>query len=268
MTMRIRLAGDHTAYHCGSAAAFAALRCALSRRGVLVEDDDYDELYVNGEGSMHHDSSAMGDKMKVLRQAIDSGRPAHLINSIWQQNGGAFNDVLKGLTSICVREPLSQRDLAARHGVQSEWRLDASFHGEIDAAAPAEDWSGRIVVTDFFSQEHNVWVRVTRGPAERGQYVDMRELSWSSLVASLATARMLMTGRHHGVYAACKAHVPFVAVRSNTHKIDGLIAASGLPIPVAETLREVGDGVTWAKANRVVYDDLFDWMAQQPAWTP
>ena len=267
-TMRIRLAGDHSVYHCGSAAAFASLRGALSRRGELVNGEDYDELYVNGEGSMHHDSHVMSEKMKTLRQAIDSGRPAHLVNTIWQENGGEFDDVLRGLTSICVRETLSQRDLAERHGIPSEWRLDSSFHAELDAAAPVHDWRGRIVITDFFSREHGLWVRISRGSAEQAQYVDMRDLSWSSLVASLATARMLMTGRHHAVYAACRARVPFVAVRGNTHKIEGLIAASGLPIPVADTLREVGDNVTWAKANRRVYEELFDWMAEQPAWTP
>lgn len=265
---RIRLEGDHSVYHCGSAAAFSSLRQSLSREGTLVEDDSYDVLYVNGEGSMHHGSPVFARKMMLLQQAIDAGRPAHLVNSVWQENDGRFDVALKALTSVCVREPLSQRDLAERHGRQADWRLDASFHAEVDETAVGPDWRDQVVITDFHSSDMGVWFKVTRGTAERCPYVDMREMSWASLVKGLATARLLLTGRHHAVYAACKARVPFIAMRGVTHKIEGLIAASGLPIPVLDRLRDVEGRIGWAMENRTVYDELFDWMAQQPPWMP
>jgi len=268
---RIRLEGDHSLYHCGSAAAFESLRTTLAQAGRLVNaDEDYDELFVNGEGSMHHGGPGFVKKMQLLQEAVASGRRAHLVNSVWQQNDGTFDAVLKRLTSISVREPLSQRDLADRHGTDAPWHLDASFYAAIDesASAPAEDWHGRVIITDFYAADLDVWFKVTRGPAERCHYIDMRDMSWSSLVKSLATARLLLTGRHHAVYAACKARVPFIAMRGNTHKIDGLIAASGLPIPIVDRLWDLEAHIVSAKASRAMYDELFDWMSRQPAWTP
>ena len=55
---RIRLAGDHSSYHCGSAAVVQTIAAELRRHGEIVTDDAYDVLVVNGESSMHHGGGA------------------------------------------------------------------------------------------------------------------------------------------------------------------------------------------------------------------
>ena len=51
---RIRLAGDHSSYHCGSAAVVQIIATELRRHGEIVTGDEHDGVVVNGEGSMHH----------------------------------------------------------------------------------------------------------------------------------------------------------------------------------------------------------------------
>jgi hypothetical protein len=71
--MRLRLAGDHSSYHCGSAAVVQTIA-----------------TMVNGEGSMHHGGGAFVDKTRLIKAAVAAGRPAHLINSVWQDNPHQF----------------------------------------------------------------------------------------------------------------------------------------------------------------------------------
>jgi hypothetical protein len=109
-------------------------------------------------------------------------------------------------------------------------------------------------------------LRVTRGSWAGRHYIDMRDMSWSSLVRSLETARALVTGRHHGVYAACVAEIPFVALPGNTHKIEGLKAMSGFPLPIVTSLRDAGEALKWSLKNRAMFREFFHWMRTQPVW--
>jgi hypothetical protein len=80
-------------------------------------------------------------------------------------------------------------------------------------------------------------------------------------VASLRTASYLITGRHHAVYAACVARVPFVASEGNTHKIRGLIASADADILVAETPEEIPAVLAANLARPEEYERLFAWIA-------
>ena len=73
-------------------------------------------------------------------------------------------------------------------------------------------------------------------------------------------------GRHHGVYAACRAEVPFLAYGGNSHKIEGLIASAGVNIPVFERPDNLAEQIERCLSLRSEYDALFHWMASQPKW--
>lgn len=262
---RIKLLGDHSEYHAGCTAVIDYLKRAIEPLGSLVDGDDYDTLVVNGEGSMHHDSKNFRLKMAALEEAVLARKPAYLVNSVWQSNSNEFDKILKALSGIAVREQASHDDLLSRHNVESLVRLDVSYWAEIDeSAARCADWKDGIVVGDFYSTEFENFVRWTGGPLLRHPYIDMSSVGWSSLVKGLRTASLLVTGRHHGVFAACRARTPFVSMWGNTHKIEGMVKMSGLPIPVCESPRELGAAIKWAKKNKSVYDDFFCWMDEQP----
>lgn len=259
--MRVRLLGDHSAYHCGSQAVWATARRLLSQVAELVEDgEEHDALVMNGEGSMHHGSPAFHAKMRQLAHAQSRGLRTFLVNTVWQDNPPTHDATLAALDGLIARGEASRRDLAQRHAAPAAAALDLSYYEPIDETAPALDWSGRVVVTDVWAEEFGFaflsadqmrdWVRV-----------DMRTLSWSSLVRSLRKADLLVTGRHHAMYAAARARLPFVPVRGNSHKFLDLFAATRAPIPICRGLREIAGVVGWARRNRAVYERLFDAMA-------
>ena len=266
--LRFRVDGDHSRYHCGSAAVVRHLTESLLGHGVITGGDDYDVMVMNGEGSMHHDSAHYRQKIDVMARALDAGRQVYLVNSVWQDNPPDTQDVLSRIERIYVRESMSQANLLERHGVSSTLYPDLSYYCPLDRRAPASDFSRQIVMTDFWSEEFGTFVRWTGAQGLKHPFIDMRKFTWSKLVASLATAEMLVTGRHHAVYAACRARVPFVAFHGNTHKIDGLLSAAGVAIPMCRSRDELPDLIEWARANREEYERLFDWLDAFPPWNP
>ena len=53
-------------------------------------------------------------------------------------------------------------------------------------------------------------------------YIDIFNQHWRDFVSQLWYSNLLITGRHHEMYAACKAECPFVVIEGNTHKNQGL----------------------------------------------
>jgi len=262
---RIRFLGDHSALHSGCRAVVDYLHAEIATLGRLVEKrQDYDLLVVNGEGSMHHEAPNHCTKMAAIAEALNAGKRVLLVNTVWQANSNVHDERLRQINAITVREVMSYNELQARHGIESRIHLDASYWAHVDETARFTDRQGATVMTDFYSYEFGHFVRTVGGPFRKYPYLDMSRGSWSSLVRELRSVSLLVTGRHHAVYAACRARTPFVALKGNTHKIEGMIRMSGLPIPICDKFREINDAITWARENRSAYDDLFAWMDTQP----
>lgn len=264
--LRIHLAGDHSGYHGGSAAVFETLRRAAAGCGTLVgPKQPFDLLVVNGEGSMHHASRGCARKIAQIERALDQGRRAMLVNTVWQDNPPEMAAVLTRCERVVAREVLSQRALAAQ-GIVAETALDLSYHAPLDPAAAFTDFGGGVVFTDFWSREFDAFVRLNSKWAQGFAYLDMQSMSWSSLVRSLGTAGLLVTGRHHAVYAACRARTPFLALRGNTHKIEGLLASAGVEMPVFAEFAPLRAAVEARAIPTEALAALFDWMERQPPW--
>jgi hypothetical protein len=264
--LRIHLSGDHSDYHCGSAAAFEVLRLVAERYGTLVgPKESFDLLVVNGEGSMHHASRGCTRKIALIERALDQGRRAMLVNTVWQDNPPQLAAVLARCERVVARDVLSQSELG-RQGVAAGTALDLSYYAPLDADAPFTDFHGGVVFTDFWSAEFEAFVRLNSKWAQGFSYIDMQAMSWSSLVRSLRTASLLVTGRHHAVYAACRARTPFLALGGNTHKIEGLIASSGAAVPVFTDFSVLRAALETSAIPTSALVELFDWMAHQPPW--
>ena len=265
--MKAKFVGDHSRYHCGSEAVANYIKRQIRNVAELTEDNDYDVLVINGEGSMHHRAPTYFKKMEEARYAASTGRPFHLVNTIWQSNGAAEAGLLGQARLIVVREILSQQALASEAGVFSEIKLDFSFFEPLDMDAEFKDFEGKEIATDFYSTEFQDFVRPTTAFLSKFPFISMKKMGWSNFVRSLSTASLLITGRHHAVYAACRARTPFVALRGNSHKIEGIVATAGIEIPICEHPRELMSTIEWARSNKEAYSDLFDWMASQKPWT-
>lgn len=264
---RIRLIGDHSAYHCGSAAAFETILASCRKAGrVVLEGEEYDILIVNGEGSMHHDSPTCRKKLSEIKAAGDLGKRVQLINTVWQGNAPSSADVLACCDKVISREVLSQQELL-RSGIQSEVLIDQSYFLPIDENATTKSFNKNMVLTDLFSRDLGTFAKVTTQWTWDVPYIQMHEWTWSSLVISLRSANVLVTGRHHAVYAACRARIPFLALKGNTHKIEGLIASAGVDIPIFDTYNELRKALRSKDWQKYDYDALFDWMDGQQVWT-
>jgi hypothetical protein len=264
---RFLFLGDHGEEHCGCEAVSEVIRKIVCEKGVLVEPkDDFDILVVNGEGSMHHGRRNFLGKMHEIRLAQANGKQTYLVNTVWDTNPRGYDDCLKGLNDFWVRGVASSRDLSERHGLNVRHHIDLSYFADIDESSPCVDLGNGIAVTDVFSPQFGfVWL--PRSATKRWTNVDMRKHSWSSFVRSLRTAKLLITGRHHGMYAACRARIPFIPIRGNSHKFEDLLETANSAIPVAENFSDVTSLINWAASNRKAYDELFDWMDRQPRWS-
>lgn len=262
----IKVIGDHSDVHCGCRAVMSVIYKSLPADVILTDGDNFDILVVNGEGSMHHTTGPCRKKMKEMHSAVQLGKRVFLINSVWQENTTQFNETLRCIEKIYTRECMSRDDLLRRHGIDSEVIPDLSLKECLNNDADFIDFNDRPVMTDFYSKEFSAFVRITDGLLRRTRFVDMKKLEWSSLVRSLSTASVLVTGRHHAVMAACKARVPFVALAGNTHKIEGFLKTARINIPVCFHPDELNNVVNWAVVNKSAYEDLFDWVAQLPDW--
>jgi hypothetical protein len=266
MTIRFRLVGDHADYHAGSAAVTQTLLATLRRQGVVVPDgEDYDALVVNGEGSMHHGSNSFRRKMEALRQAQSEGRRTWLVNSLWQDNPPDYDDVLRRLDGICVRGEVSRRDLLERHGIVAPAYLDFSYFAPV-APASGQGRAGGVVISDIYATDLGGFVWPSAEHFQDMGRIDLRGLEWSELVDQLGRAAVFVTGRHHGMYAACRARTPFVNFPTNSHKFEDLLQTAGFTVPVCRAFRDVARAVAWAANHSADYDRLFDWMEAQTGW--
>lgn len=201
----------------------------------------------------------------MLATAQAAGRRTRLVNTVWQENGPEHDAVLRRCEAILTRGPRSSHDLRTRHGIGSTWHLDLSYFAPLNEVAPPVDFGGATVVTDFWQGAgFPGFVRPTTPPLAGLPYFDLAAQDWDKSVAALRTAGLVITGRHHVIYAAAKARVPFVAIAANSHKIEDLIEASPVRLPVCRTLEEVRTLARIAPQMSHLYTALFDWMERQP----
>ncbi|MCV9962231.1 glycosyltransferase family 29 protein [Pararhizobium sp. BT-229] len=264
---RFRFLGDHSEEHCGCEAVTGVIQRIVSERGIIVgPKDDFDALIVNGEGSMHHGRKNFLAKMHEIRLAQERGKETYLINTVWDSNPGGYDDCLTKLDGFWVRGVASSRDLLERHDLKVPHYIDLSYFADIDRNAQGIDFKQAIVATDVYAPQYGfVWL--PKSKIKGWVNIDIRKHTWSSFVASLRTAKILITGRHHGMYAACRARIPFIPVAGNCHKFEDLLESAGVDIPIAKSTADMATLVKWASANRSEYDKLFKWMDKQPQWS-
>lgn len=220
---------------------------------------------------MHHGSRAFHIKMKLLSEAVAAGKSAYLVNSVWQDNPPDYDDVLRQLAGISVRENLSRDDLLDRHGIAARVLPDVSFFAALPRFVWRRNYRSKPAITDFYLPDRSVLP--DRSTFDRLDHLfpearplPFKRMSWARAVASIKTTGYLITGRQHAVYAACKARTPFVASEGNTHKIRGLILTAGADIPVGTCPADLVGKASELLRRQDQFTRLFDWLAGQDYW--
>ena len=219
---------------------------------------DADMVVVNGEGTMHSGRPLPMFYINLLADAKRQGKKTYLINTVWQNMPSTpeINESLGQIDYIGVREVLSQQELKDKHGVDSHVHMDLSYNVPVEYEDKGQH---DLVVGKFFSR--NDW-RPIGVPT-----VDIFNDSWHDIVNILRGTRVFVTGRHHELYAACKARCPFVFLQGNTHKNEGLLKTADVEIPYARinaTNNDIRKIASMAYQHMDQYEKLFNFMERHP----
>lgn len=200
---------------------------AFHRSGVLNHLGAVDAVVVNGEGTIHHGRGR--HLLTILRGAQALGLRTALINAVLQAVDVEDFNTLHQLSDLTVRDACSSSYLSSlgiKHRVVFDSIAEAGFLLE-----PSGDFAGKIIVTDWHGGRLDVGTalrellavlgsdRSVFYPLADGARADL----WPRALADFRQARLVVTGRHHGVCLALMAGVPFIACGSNTWKVQGLL---------------------------------------------
>ncbi len=239
--------------------------------GVLADDslrgriEAADVVVVNGEGTLHHGVGT--EYFAVLGSAQRLGKGTLIVNAVFEAHQG-WESVIQRLDDFCVRDQNSLEH-ARSFGFRCRMVPDSFLAAQFEGAAFV-DLHDKIVITDWHPARDfdvGVTLRGLLDSVEGTFYFPMQHgihaYLWRRAAATWARASVIVTARHHGLYLAAVARKPFIAMPSNTRKVEGLIAAAGARIPICIHRSEVEAAADYTFKNLGEYERLFDWLAAQ-----
>lgn len=278
LVMRLFLANDTGgSRHQGCRAVMRSLRHVLSEIPEIelvgshsVKESHLDEaafaaagvLFVNGEGTIHHDGPRSLFLLRLIARAKREGKAVVLANALFQMHQYDDQRILDGLALAVVREPRSAA-YARAYGGNPLVLLDSAADPRFLGGGKARALTNRLVIGGF----SRAAPLADPFAGLEGHRLTIFAAALPDLVATLREAEVYVTGQHHGVYAAALAGCPFVAVPSNSHKIEGFVEWTGLPIPICYRPRDLEGAIAFVKRNRSIFRDLTDFMAAQSVLT-
>lgn len=243
MSGNVLLLNDTSDYHSGSAEVIRNIPHDSSlKQPASVNWDSVTHVILNGEGTMHDDNPTAHAWLNLLREAQSRNIPTEIVNTVWQNMHHSTSKILSKCINIEVREKLSQAELSLI-GIKSSVVPDRSLRSHV----PYKLYPHTKIM---YGQPFN-------GNLENpNNYPTINILTddWNDIVNRLRNTDILVTGRHHEMYAAIKAGCKFIVKKGNTHKNEGfLVTYSNIPtnLTIEETLSNKWDKEWKALFNRV-----------------
>lgn len=224
--------------------------------------DEADLVVINGEGTLHHGKRRGRWLLEAGARVKARGGRVALINALWQENPHDWADLAQEFDILAFRDSRSAHDVAAatRRQVLCQgdlsmlhtWRdtgsprtgvmIGCSVHGSVTEhlARFAKEGSH-----DFVPLTISIKAAAARTPGWRHRLGEWRanrqNLNFlarfprtrlvtddDSYLAQLSEHSLLVSGRFHAVCLALLSGTPFLAVSSNSWKIETLIKDIGL----------------------------------------
>jgi polysaccharide pyruvyl transferase WcaK-like protein len=238
--MKILLINNCEKYHSGSAEVTNFFKLELKTYDLTILKSfkkineynltDYDVIIANGEGTMHDNALKALEILNMLKAGKILGLKTMLVNSVWQNNNRDLIDLLDYVDYISVREISSKNEILKFSKKEIDVNLDVSLFTSVDIDSSISDRRG-IIAGNRYAEEGKPKVL---GINETGT-IDIFNQSWKEIINILKKSKVLITGRHHEMYAACKAECPFIVLEGNTHKNSGFLKTLNCNIPVLPT---------------------------------
>jgi hypothetical protein len=204
-----------------------------------------DLVLVNGEGTMHHDTRSARALSQSIICAKRAGKKVALLNALWQDNS-VTTECLSSLDFIVARDSVSANQLIESGATRVRVAADLSLYRRPgpdipDLAFASGAGTGRPLVVDSvdeaaarklqgFASTHGLPFRVMQNWSVRE--ADTRHplaACEQFTLTDLAKTALLVSGRFHAVCFALKLGRPFLALPSNSHKLEALLQDAGLP---------------------------------------
>jgi polysaccharide pyruvyl transferase WcaK-like protein len=222
-----------------------------------------DVIVINGEGTLHHGKPAAELLLSVISHPARGRTPVALVNALYESNPPDWGKrYLSDFALLAARDSVSAAVLSQDAGCAVRWLPDLSL------SAPASIPTGprnNVVVGDSVKLSHRrVLARIScRLPLARYMPTKTAEntifglpvignvarwmlfCAYNGIIVSrapnfllpksefgylneLAAARLHVTGRFHAVCMSMLTETPFLAIRSNSSKIERLLIDCGL----------------------------------------
>lgn len=241
--------------------------------------DGIDFVIVNGEGSLHHSSKAARAIAGVPAWAEKRGVSAFLINSIYQENDASILEGVRKFKQIYVRDAQSFEELKGLgekpkavvdlsltwqpHRILAEGRsttvvTDSTLrdtNAELFAFSQSlpdsyfipfksrplslsdSTWENFLNWSRF--RMHKIAAHLQAKPLNRARYANLLPTFEDFIAFICKKANIIVAGRYHAVCVALDLEIPFVAVPSNSFKVEALLKELGMEnrlisIPLAQ----------------------------------
>ena len=188
-----------------------------------------DIIIINGEGSLHHHPRRNTKWFPIILKMIPKDKKVILINTIWQDMKELKEDIklLDKLSLISVRESYSYNDLISIYPKKEKIIItpDILFATKVDNkmikigygdSVHRELRQGLGKKTIFFPLAY----------IHKGTYRNIEQIVIPTLYSYqmwLKSLELYVTGRFHGVCLAAMSNIPFLALSSNSHKIEAIL---------------------------------------------
>jgi polysaccharide pyruvyl transferase WcaK-like protein len=252
-------------YHSGCKTVINFYRKHFADHNLTIADNldvdvkKYDLVIANGEGTMHHNSEKANKILDLLIQADKS----MLVNTVWQNNDKKIAEKLLDISYVSVREIKSKDEIYQQIGLTADIHLDYSWFVPVEFTT--KEYKNLVAGNKMNVPNVKPKKPKIKDIGEDG-YIDIFKQSWNDIVSQLKNSKVLVTGRHHEMYAACKAGCPFIVIEGNTHKNQGLFETAKVNIPILPfncSNEEIIKAVNNINQYQSEYKKLFDYMARQ-----
>lgn len=223
-----------------------------------------DLLVINGEGTLHHGSRKGRWLLEAAQETKARGGRVALINALWQDNPDDWAGLIADVDILACRDSRSRKAMAKQTG-RSDIRLMGdlsmtrpvpvsgakrkgvvfgdSLHASVTAqlAKIARDMPDAILVPvtsslKFISPNLRGLrrsLRMTYARLKQHRYLVQNQKATfvaeeTAYLDLLQTSSLSVTGRFHAACLALATRTPFVAIRSNSWKIEALLEDIGL----------------------------------------
>ncbi len=214
-----------------------------------------DAVIINGEGTFHHGATRAEQMLQLVDEFL---LDKYLVNATYDSNPDNFAHYLNKYQAISVRESKSQRELA-KYGIEARvlpdlscysdslfyeqrkgflfgdsvndevsWALLQHFRPKAEYAVNQVHFYGKSRIKPLAHFIKSLRKKKAIKYKVKRAFFQLHETSPEAYHQSIARAEGIVTGRYHAICFAINSLTPFIAISSNSHKVEGLMEDIGL----------------------------------------